>query len=231
MTAYPNWNTYQDSHAAYYDPEVAALRERNDRKANAIAEWEVNKRLPVAGMSDHNVPMKEHTVTNLPEFIELNAEAPAWRTFASTSLSYFEIGETLKAMKGWKKIKEAQLKDPFTGNVSRFVLIESPSKQRFAVTFGKVKFAEGRKESWSPICYMLDGKQLRKINLESGKLGWTRRHFRDLFKKAGPDSPYCGYRAPHRFALIALLLDGQKLNLVGKHDPEHVARKIAQHSK
>ena len=238
--------------------QLEGIADRDPRKSFALYQWEITKmqnqltnnnpdltaamhkieaemlrnvhRMHEFHMTEDNVPTPV-----IPQVSFNDRQATPHRTFGGHFLTYAEIGKAIKTSKEWKLIAKSDRKNFMTGNVRNFILIESPSKQRFAVCWDIVAFKDEKRRvipgSVTHYIFIMKGGKPVRINPFAGNLGWTTRKFFDLFPNASAGSPYFAYRAPHQIALIALLLDGQKLNIVEKKDVKRALRKIAEFSR
>lgn len=211
---------------------------QQQRKAYRVKSWYdyLNLRDPVranmlmnAGYRDHEIPMsksvpgksnhisnehqvKESLVNNLPITIN-EANAHIIHTFASTNGNLEIIRKACKQAERWSKVDEGYMHNALTNNMVHWIEIKSPKGKVFRVCFDThPKFQTPTAHVWEH----LNGK-LHKRNLYSGDAGAARRYLRETFTQAGPNSPWFSLHGAHPIVVIALLLNGVKLNIVSKN--------------
>lgn len=195
--------------------QLDTIRDRDLRKAATLYAWEVLK----AQYRDHEIPMKEDHVNHLtPVEVEFNnRSAPPYRTYGSHPVVYYTVAEALKVYKDWTLVKVTDQRNPVTRKMNRFRVIKSPKGKLFAVSIDKMQIQGYDQPVDTPYVFMMQANgKARNLNLFHGRLGWARRQLCQQYRFAKPESPYFGYRGPHLIALIALLLDGESINIQEK---------------
>jgi len=192
------------------------LRPRDPVRANVL--WHEHQKFEAlkGQYRDHEFPMKEDSNMHTPEFtlpVEFNnVSTPIWKTFASTSGNLEIIRTACHHLEQWSKVGEGFMYNERTGNNVRWIEIQSPKGEVFRVTFDK----HPEHHTYTPSVWMKREGKLCKINLHSGKMGAARRYLLENFSHARPTSPYFSLHGAHYIVVMALLLDGQKLNVVSK---------------
>lgn len=154
-----------------------------------------------------------NTIQDLP--ITINAEAHIIHSFASTNGNLEVIRTACHKMLNWSKVDEGYMHNAKTGNQVHWVEIKSPKGETFRVAFD----VHPVHKTPTPHVWLWHENKLRKLNLYGGKFGAARRYLRETFKSARPNSPFFSLHGAHYIVIMALLLNGAKLNIVS-HNPE-----------
>lgn len=182
--------------------------------ASEYRDHEIPMKPSVPGTSNHlrnEVKVQEESPmnTNLPVTFD-DAEAHIIHTFAPTHGNLEIIRQACHKVEGWSKIGEGYMLNAKTNNNVHWIEIKSPKGKIFRVAFDvHPKHKTPMPHVWRNI----DGK-LYKKNLYDGSGGAAMRYLREKFTTAGPKSPYFSLHGAHPIVVIALLLNGVKLNIV-----------------
>lgn len=186
--------------------------------ASEYRDHEIPMKKSVPGTSNHlanesiqkESPM--NTIANLP--VSINDEtAHIIQTFASTSGNLEIIRKACHQYTRWSKVNEGYMLNAKTGNNVHWIEIQSPKGKIFRVCF------DVHPEHHTPTAHVwenVEGK-LHKKNLYYGNNGAALRFLREKFTRANPNSPYFSLHGAHPIVVIALLLNGAKLNIVSKN--------------
>lgn len=167
------------------------------------------------GTSNHldNITIqKESPMNTLPITIN-DRNAHIIHTFASTGGNLDIIRRACHQQKGWVKVDEGYMLNNVTGNNVHWIEIQSPKGKIFRVCF------DVHPTHCTPVPHVwenVNGK-LHKRNLYAGNAGAARRYLREKFTRANPNSPWFSLHGAHFIVVMALLLNGAKLNIVSKN--------------